>query len=60
MAIKFNAGVMVAADCLASYGSLARFKDVQRIHAIGDSTVLGCSGDVADFQHVLHLMDQIQ
>lgn len=60
LAIKFGAGVMVAADCLASYGSLARFRDVQRIQAIGESTVLGCSGDIADFQHVLHLMDEIQ
>ena len=72
LAIKFNDGVMLAADCLgmfystfyclllASYGSLARFKDVQRIRPIGKATVLGCSGDVADFQHILQMMDEIQ
>ena len=45
---------------LASYGSLARFKDVQRVCPIGKNTVLGSSGDISDFQHILHLLDQIQ
>ncbi|KAH9011080.1 proteasome endopeptidase complex beta subunit [Lactarius pseudohatsudake] len=39
LAIKFKDGIMIAADTLASYGSLARFKGVQRLHPVGDYTV---------------------
>ena len=43
----------------ASYGSLARFKDVQRLHAVGNHTVLGASGDMSDFQYIQSLMDDL-
>ena len=33
--LKYQGGVMLAADTLASYGSLARYKDVRRIKKIG-------------------------
>ena len=42
---------------LASYGSLARFKGVQRLHPVGDYTVVGASGDMSDFQYLQHLLD---
>ncbi|CAE6517426.1 unnamed protein product [Rhizoctonia solani] len=32
LGIRFKDGVMLAADNLASYGSLARFKDIRRLH----------------------------
>jgi len=41
----------------ASYGSLARFKGVQRLHPVGDYTVVGASGDMSDFQYLQHLLD---
>lgn len=44
---------------LASYGSLARFKDVQRLHAVGNHTVLGASGDMSDFQYIRSLLDDL-
>lgn len=50
LAIKFKDGIMMAADTLASYGSLARFKDVQRLRPVGDYTVVGAGGDMSDFQ----------
>jgi len=50
---------MMAADNLASYGSLARFKDVQRLQAVGDYTVIGASGDFSDFQYIQRLLDDI-
>lgn len=56
LGIKYKDGVMLAADCLASYGSLARFKDVQRLHQVTDTTVLGASGDISDFQSVQHML----
>lgn len=41
---------MLAADTLASYGSLARFKDVQRLNTVGEFTILGAGGEFSDFQ----------
>jgi len=49
----------MAADCLASYGSLARFKDVQRLHKVGDYSLLGAGGDISDFQEIQHLLDSL-
>ena len=48
-------------DCSiqASYGSLARFKGVQRLHPVGDFTVVGASGDMSDFQYLQHLLDSL-
>lgn len=52
IALKFNGGVVMAADNLASYGSLARFTDTQRLRTYGKQTVLGFSGDVSDMQYL--------
>ena len=45
LAVKYDQGVMIAADTLASYGSLARYKDVKRIIQVGDRTIMGASGN---------------
>ncbi|ATY63211.1 proteasome component PRE4 [Cordyceps militaris CM01] len=50
--IKFKDGVVIAADNLASYGSLARFTDVQRIKTFQGKSVVGFSGDVSDMQYM--------
>jgi len=59
LAIKFKDGVILAADNLASYGSLARFKDIQRLHPVGTHTVVGAGGDMSDFQHIQHDLDSL-
>ena len=56
--IKFDGGVMIAADNLVSYGSLARYQNVQRVFKINDKTVLGAGGDFADFQSLKRTIDQ--
>jgi len=43
----------------ASYGSLARFRNVERMIKVGDSTVIGASGDISDFQYITYLMDKL-
>lgn len=45
---------------LASYGTLARFRDVQRLSPVGGSTVIGTSGDISDFQYMLQVLQEIQ
>jgi len=57
LAIKYKDGIMMAADNLASYGSLARFRGIQRLHPVGDYTVVGASGDMSDFQYLQHILD---
>ncbi|KAG6907085.1 hypothetical protein DXG01_010619 [Tephrocybe rancida] len=59
LAIKFKDGVMMAADNLASYGSLARFKDIQRLQSVGQHTVIGAGGDMSDFQYIQSVLDEL-
>ena len=51
---------MVAADTLASYGSLARFEGVTRIAKVGISndTMLAAGGDYSDYQMILKMVEQ--
>ena len=58
LGMKFNGGVVIAADKLGSYGSLARFKNLSRIMKINESTVIGAGGDYADFQHLTEVIEQ--
>ena len=50
----------------ASYGGLARFRNVQRLHAIGTRTLLSTSGDISDMQatlqhlQALHLAEHVR
>ncbi|KAF7313251.1 Proteasome subunit beta [Mycena kentingensis (nom. inval.)] len=59
LALKFKDGVMMAADNLASYGSLARFRDIQRLHPVGAHTVIGAGGDMSDFQYIQAFLDEL-
>ncbi|NWV86122.1 PSB4 protein, partial [Dasyornis broadbenti] len=59
LGLKFQGGVMLAADMVGSYGSLARFRGISRLCKVNDSTVLGASGDFADFQHLRQLLEQM-
>ncbi|KAJ1331118.1 20S proteasome subunit beta 7 [Microdochium nivale] len=52
LGLKFKDGVIIAADNLASYGSLARFTDVKRIRTFADTSVIGFGGDVSDMQYL--------
>lgn len=50
---------LLSVSYAASYGSLARFKDIQRLHVVGDYTILGAGGDMSDFQHIQHTLDSL-
>jgi 20S proteasome subunit beta 7 len=52
LGIKFDGGVMLAADTLGSYGSMARFRSLPRLCGVGDFTCIGGSGDMSDFQYI--------
>lgn len=42
-----------------SYGSTLRYKSVERIKAIGKHTLLGATGEISDFQEILHYLDEL-
>jgi len=48
--ITFDGGVAIAADTLASYGKMARFKTVPRVYKVNERTIIGMGGDYADYQ----------
>ncbi|KAL8723649.1 MAG: hypothetical protein Q9225_000092 [Loekoesia sp. 1 TL-2023] len=56
LAVKFRDGVVIAADNLASYGSLARFTNVKRLRTFNRRTVVGFGGDVSDMQYLDRLL----
>ena len=41
-----------------SYGSLARYRSISRLNKVNDTTLVGASGDVADFQFVKSHLEQ--
>ncbi|XP_072214692.1 proteasome subunit beta type-4 [Excalfactoria chinensis] len=59
LGVKFEGGVVIAADMMGSYGSLARFRSISRLLKVNDSTVLGASGDYADFQYLTQIINQM-
>jgi len=59
LAIQFNGGVAFAADTLASYGSLARYRNCERLLKVNDTTMIGCMGDYADFQYLKNIIEQM-
>lgn len=60
IAIKFNKGIIIAADNLGSYGSLARFTDVERLFPVGENAVVGVSGDISDLQEVGRMLEALE
>lgn len=58
LGIKFKDGVVLAADMLGSYGSLARYRNCPRLLKINEQTILGSSGDYADFQFLSSIINQ--
>lgn len=60
LGLKFRDGVVLAADNLASYGSLARFNDVKRIRPFASTSVVGFSGDVSDMQFLDRHLNELE
>lgn len=49
---------MCATISLGSYGSLARFRSLSRLMKVNENTVIGASGDIADFQYIQETLKQ--
>jgi len=59
LAITYKDGVMMISDTLASYGSMARYKSVQRIAKVNDGAIVGASGEFSDFQYIKDLLEDL-
>lgn len=60
LGLAFDGGVIVAADTLVSYGSLARFKTCERIMVVNKHTLVAATGDYADYQYLTGIIKQKQ
>jgi len=58
LGLKYSDGILLCSDTLGSYGSLALFKEIPRIAAIGQSTLIAASGEYSDFQEIVRLLQQ--
>lgn len=56
--LVFEGGIILASDTLGSYGSMARFRGVERLVKLGDHTVFGCSGELSDFQRICRILKE--
>ena len=59
LGVTFEGGVMLAADTLGSYGSLARFRSLSRVRKVTDTCAVAASGDYADFQYMDRLFESL-
>ena len=50
--LKYKDGVMIAADTGITYGGSLAEKNASRMDKIGNETLYGCSGEMADFQEI--------
>lgn len=56
LGIKYAGGVMLAADTLCSYGSMAKYKDARRLVDVNGKTLIGGGGEYSDFTAVCELL----
>lgn len=60
LGIAYDGGIIIAADTLVSYGSMARFRNCDRIKIVNDHSVVAATGDYADFQFLSKVIHQKQ
>jgi len=58
LGIRYKDGVMIAADTLCSYGSMAKYKDARRLVSVNSNTLVGGGGEYSDFQAITELLER--
>merc|ERR1712137_602016 len=56
LGIKYSNGVMLASDTLCSYGSMAKYKNAERLISVNSKTLIGGGGEYSDFQAITQLL----
>jgi len=57
LGIRYKDGVMLSADTLTSYGSLARFRSTERLVKLTDNIIIGATGEYSDFQYLVQVLE---
>lgn len=58
LGVVYNGGVLLCADTLLSYGTMAKHQRISRLHAVtGTGTVIGASGEYSDYQSIVELLE---
>ncbi|KAF4661625.1 Proteasome subunit beta type-4 [Perkinsus olseni] len=52
LAVKYQDGIMMCYDTLASHGSSSRLTGVDRVIKVGSNTLVAASGEISDFQYL--------
>mmetsp|Transcript_21434 Transcript_21434/g.30822 ORF Transcript_21434/g.30822 Transcript_21434/m.30822 type:complete len:244 (-) Transcript_21434:113-844(-) len=56
LGLKYDGGVMLAADTLCSYGTMAKYKNTRRLKSI-DGVLMGAGGEYSDFQAIQDMLE---
>lgn len=59
IAIKYSGGIVLASDRAISYGSQFKFADVSHFSQVTPTCVIGCTGEMADFQELSKILGAI-
>ena len=57
--LTYQGGVLLAADTLLSYGSMAKSFDTPRMVSIDNRILLGASGEYSDFQEIVQRVEAL-
>jgi len=57
LGVIFDQGIAIAADTLASYGKMARFRMISRLYKVNERTLIGVGGDYADYQFLQNVIE---
>ncbi|KAH0787227.1 proteasome subunit beta type-4-like [Histomonas meleagridis] len=57
--IKYDNGILLASDKAVSYGSCFKFANVSHFHQLTPYLIIGCSGEMADFQELIDSLTSI-
>jgi 20S proteasome alpha/beta subunit len=54
--VKYDGGIILASDTVITYGTALQFTHVSHFHQLTPTTVIGASGEVADFQELIDIL----
>jgi 20S proteasome subunit beta 7 len=58
IAVKYDNGVLLSADKMVTYGSSLFYGDFSHFSQISPNILLGCSGELSDFQELVKLLQR--
>ncbi len=58
LAVKFSGGVAIMCDTVGAYGMTLRYKDVQRVHAVGPRMAVAATGEISDMQAIVDMLNE--